>query len=189
MNLVAWGRGIFKPKELTDGPLTLVSSLASSYEDEHLADDVLLSPQLPKSLLPELHAVGATPFELWEAEFPATEAALANAGLTLADIDVIELNEAFAAQALAVMREWKFTDEDMERTNVHGSGISLGHPVGATGVRMPGPLARELHRSGADEPLPPYPAWLDDVLALDPRRVVFAHDEAVWEPSAPGGPG
>jgi glyoxylase-like metal-dependent hydrolase (beta-lactamase superfamily II) len=50
-------------------------------------------------------------------------------------------------------------------------------------------LARELHRSGADEPLPPYPAWLDDVLALDPRRVVFAHDEAVWEPSAPGGPG
>ncbi|GAB3594777.1 MBL fold metallo-hydrolase [Angustibacter peucedani] len=44
-------------------------------------------------------------------------------------------------------------------------------------------LARELHGSGADGPLPAYPSWLDDVLALDPRRVVFAHDEAVWEPS------
>ncbi|KQZ75732.1 acetyl-CoA C-acetyltransferase [Nocardioides sp. Root151] len=80
---------------------------------------------------------------------PATAAALARADLTIADMDVIELNEAFAAQALAVMREWKFTDEDHERTNVHGSGISLGHPVGATGVRMLGTLARELHRRRA----------------------------------------
>jgi acetyl-CoA C-acetyltransferase len=59
---------------------------------------------------------------------------------------VIELNEAFAAQALAVMREWKFTEADHERTNIHGSGISLGHPVGATGTRMVGTLARELTR-------------------------------------------
>ncbi|KRF14804.1 acetyl-CoA C-acetyltransferase [Nocardioides sp. Soil796] len=80
---------------------------------------------------------------------PATAAALARADLTIGDMDVIELNEAFAAQALAVMREWKFTDEDHERTNVHGSGISLGHPVGATGVRMLGTLARELHRRRA----------------------------------------
>jgi acetyl-CoA C-acetyltransferase len=77
---------------------------------------------------------------------PATAAALAQAGLTLADIGVVELNEAFAAQALACMRVWKFTDADHERTNVHGSGISLGHPVGATGIRMLGTLARELHR-------------------------------------------
>lgn len=77
---------------------------------------------------------------------PATEAALGRAGLSLGDMDVIELNEAFAAQALAVMREWKFTEADHERTNVHGSGISLGHPVGATGGRMLGTLARELHR-------------------------------------------
>ncbi|MDY6871827.1 MAG: acetyl-CoA C-acetyltransferase [Actinomycetota bacterium] len=77
---------------------------------------------------------------------PATEVALARAGLDLADIDLIELNEAFAAQVLAVMREWKFTAADMERTNVHGSGISLGHPVGATGGRMLAALARELTR-------------------------------------------
>ena len=80
---------------------------------------------------------------------PATAAALARAGLTLADMDLIELNEAFAAQALAVMREWKFTPADLERTNVHGSGISLGHPVGATGGRMLASLARELQRRGA----------------------------------------
>jgi acetyl-CoA C-acetyltransferase len=80
---------------------------------------------------------------------PATEAALHKAGLQLSDIDVIELNEAFAAQVLAVMREWKFSDADRQRTNVHGSGISLGHPVGATGGRMLATLARELHRRQA----------------------------------------
>ena len=80
---------------------------------------------------------------------PATEVALAKAGITLADVDLIELNEAFAAQALAVTREWKFGKADFERTNVHGSGISLGHPVGATGGRMLATLARELHRCEA----------------------------------------
>ncbi len=80
---------------------------------------------------------------------PATEVALGKAGLQLSDIDLIELNEAFAAQALAVMREWGFTDADRERTNVHGSGISLGHPVGATGGRMLATLARELTRREA----------------------------------------
>jgi acetyl-CoA C-acetyltransferase len=80
---------------------------------------------------------------------PATEVALAKAGLQLSAIDLIELNEAFAAQALAVMREWGFGAADLERTNVHGSGISLGHPVGATGGRMLATLARELNRREA----------------------------------------
>jgi acetyl-CoA C-acetyltransferase len=80
---------------------------------------------------------------------PATEVALAKAGLRLSDIDLIELNEAFAAQALAVMREWNFGAADHDRTNVHGSGISLGHPVGATGGRMLASLARELNRREA----------------------------------------
>ncbi|GAB3692042.1 acetyl-CoA C-acetyltransferase [Nocardiopsis oceani] len=93
-------------------------------------------------------AAGVAPKVMGIGPVPATARALEQAGLDLADIDVIELNEAFAAQALAVMREWKFTAKDLERTNVHGSGISLGHPVGATGTRMVGTLARELDRSG-----------------------------------------
>jgi acetyl-CoA C-acetyltransferase len=92
---------------------------------------------------------GVEPHRMGIGPVPATEAALSRAGLTLADMDVIELNEAFAAQALAVMREWTFTEADRERTNIHGSGISLGHPVGATGVRMLGTLARELRRREA----------------------------------------
>ena len=69
------------------------------------------------------------------------------AGLSLADMDVIELNEAFAAQALAVLREWDLPD-GLDRVNVHGSGISLGHPIGATGGRILTTLLRELDRRG-----------------------------------------
>lgn len=94
-------------------------------------------------------SAGVAPNVMGIGPVPATEAALGKAGLTLSDIDLIELNEAFAAQALAVMREWKFGETDAERTNVHGSGISLGHPVGATGGRMLATLARELTRRGA----------------------------------------
>src|SRR5690242_9351346 len=80
---------------------------------------------------------------------PAVERALRRAGLSLAEIDLIELNEAFAAQVLACTREWKFTEPDFDRLNVNGSGISLGHPVGATGVRILATLLREMDRRGA----------------------------------------
>ena len=76
---------------------------------------------------------------------PATAAALDRAGLTLDDIDLIELNEAFAAQVLACLREWKVDPTD-ERLNPNGSGISLGHPVGATGARILATLAHEARR-------------------------------------------
>jgi acetyl-CoA C-acetyltransferase len=92
---------------------------------------------------------GVSPHVMGIGPVPATEVALAKAGLRLSDIDLIELNEAFAAQALAVMREWNFGAADHERTNVHGSGISLGHPVGATGGRMLATLARELNHREA----------------------------------------
>ena len=92
---------------------------------------------------------GVAPNVMGIGPVPATEVALAKADLQLRDIDLIELNEAFAAQALAVMREWEFGAADHERTNVHGSGISLGHPVGATGCRMLTTLARELDRRQA----------------------------------------
>ncbi|WP_328695220.1 acetyl-CoA C-acetyltransferase [Streptomyces sp. NBC_00342] len=81
---------------------------------------------------------------------PATRTALARAGLTLADLDLIELNEAFAAQVLACTRELGLGEKDHEeRINVNGSGISLGHPVGATGARLLATLTRELHRREA----------------------------------------
>jgi acetyl-CoA C-acetyltransferase len=92
---------------------------------------------------------GVEPARMGIGPVPATVAALARSGLSLDDIDVIELNEAFAAQAPACMQVWEFTAHDRERTNIHGSGISLGHPVGATGVRMLDTLARELHRREA----------------------------------------
>jgi acetyl-CoA C-acetyltransferase len=92
---------------------------------------------------------GVAPNVMGIGPVPATEVALAKASLRMGDIDVIELNEAFAAQALAVMREWRFGARDRNRTNVRGSGISLGHPVGATGGRMLATLARELNRQGA----------------------------------------
>lgn len=94
-------------------------------------------------------SAGVAPDIMGIGPVPSTEVALGKAGLQLSDIDVIELNEAFAAQALAVMREWGFTDADRARTNVYGSGISLGHPVGATGGRMLATLARELNRREA----------------------------------------
>ena len=71
---------------------------------------------------------GVAPNRMGIGPAPSTEKALAHAGLKLADMDLIELNEAFAAQALAVTREWKFAPSDFERMNVNGSGISLGHP-------------------------------------------------------------
>jgi acetyl-CoA C-acetyltransferase len=79
---------------------------------------------------------------------PATAAALERAGLTLDEIGVLEVNEAFAAQVLACLREWKVDPTD-DRLNPNGSGISLGHPVGATGARILATLAHEMHRREA----------------------------------------
>jgi len=92
---------------------------------------------------------GVEPSTMGIGPVPATAAALERAGLSLADMDLIELNEAFAAQVLACTTEWGFGTQDFERLNVHGSGISLGHPVGATGVRMLTTLAREMVRREA----------------------------------------
>ena len=89
---------------------------------------------------------GVPPRTMGIGPVPATAKALARAGLAMSDIDLIELNEAFAAQVLACTREWKFGKEDFDRMNVNGSGISLGHPVGATGGRILATLLREMRR-------------------------------------------
>jgi acetyl-CoA acetyltransferase family protein len=76
---------------------------------------------------------------------PATHQALAKAGLKLSDIDLIEVNEAFAAQYLAVEKDLGL---DRSRTNVNGGAIALGHPLGATGTRLVITVLAELHRRG-----------------------------------------
>jgi acetyl-CoA acetyltransferase family protein len=91
---------------------------------------------------------GVDPSRMGIGPVPATAKALERAGLTLAEMDLIELNEAFAAQVLAVTRAWGLTDDDWERVNVNGSGISLGHPVGATGARILVTASRHLQRTG-----------------------------------------
>ncbi|MEU4839780.1 acetyl-CoA C-acetyltransferase [Nocardia testacea] len=99
----------------------------------------------PLARLASWAVAGVPPRTMGIGPVPATEKALARLGLTLDDMSVIELNEAFAAQTLAVLRNWKIEPED-ERLNPNGSGISLGHPVGATGARILATLLRELDR-------------------------------------------
>ena len=91
---------------------------------------------------------GVAPATMGIGPVPATARALSRAGLKLGDMDLIELNEAFAAQVLACLREWGL-DGAEERLNVNGSGISLGHPVGATGCRILTTMLRELDRRQA----------------------------------------
>lgn len=89
---------------------------------------------------------GVHPSRMGIGPVPATADVLHRLDLTLDQIDLIEINEAFAAQVIACLREWKLTDADYERLNVNGSGISLGHPAGATGGRILATVARELER-------------------------------------------
>jgi acetyl-CoA C-acetyltransferase len=92
---------------------------------------------------------GVAPNVMGIGPVPAAKAALDAAGLGLADMDLIELNEAFAAQVLAVTRAWELGKSDFDRLNVNGSGISLGHPVGATGARILATLLPEMARREA----------------------------------------
>ncbi|MGI6872052.1 acetyl-CoA C-acetyltransferase [Amycolatopsis sp. 3B14] len=92
---------------------------------------------------------GVPPRTMGLGPVPAVAKALDRAGLALSDIELVEINEAFAAQVIACFREWELTDRDLERVNVSGSGISLGHPVGATGARILATLAYEMRRRGA----------------------------------------
>jgi acetyl-CoA C-acetyltransferase len=145
-----------KPVLLKDDPEATVTAGNASGQNDAASMCLVTTPEKADELgltplvrLVSWGVAAVPPNVMGIGPVPATEVALAKAGLQLSDIDLIELNEAFAAQALAVMREWHFGAADRERTNVHGSGISLGHPVGATGGRMLATLARELNRRAA----------------------------------------
>ena len=139
----------------TDAAATVTAGNASGQNDAAAACIVTTPERAAElGLTPLVRLVswaraGVEPSRMGLGPVPATKLAIDRAGLTLADIDLIELNEAFAAQVLAVSREWNFTPDEWERTNVNGSGISLGHPVGATGARILATAARHLHRTDA----------------------------------------
>jgi acetyl-CoA acyltransferase len=90
-------------------------------------------------------SVGVDPAVMGIGPIPATRKALARAGLTVADMDVVEINEAFSSQALACIRELGL---DMARVNLDGGGLAIGHPLGATGARITGKAAALLRREG-----------------------------------------
>jgi acetyl-CoA C-acetyltransferase len=99
----------------------------------------------PRARIHHLSARGADPVWMLTAPIPATAHALAKAGLTIDDIDLFEVNEAFASVVLAWLAE---TDADPARLNVGGGAIALGHPIGATGARLMTTLLHNLERTG-----------------------------------------
>jgi acetyl-CoA acyltransferase len=101
----------------------------------------------PLARIVSMASAGCDPSTMGRGPVPATLKALKRAGLTLADIDYFELNEAFAAQALAVMTELKILDR-MDRVNLKGGAIALGHPLGCSGARITGALAHVLNEQG-----------------------------------------
>jgi acetyl-CoA C-acetyltransferase len=145
-----------RPVLIADDPDATVTAGNASGQNDGAAVCVVTTSERaaelglrPLARLVSWAVAGVAPATMGVGPVPATAAALERAGLRLADIDLIELNEAFAAQVLACTREWGLAAADFDRVNVNGSGISLGHPVGATGGRILATLLRELDRRGA----------------------------------------
>jgi acetyl-CoA C-acetyltransferase len=143
-----------KPVMGRQDPEATVTAGNSSGQNDGAAICIVTHPERARELgleplarLVSWASAGVAPETMGIGPVPASAKALERAGLSLDDMDLIELNEAFAAQVLAVLGEWQLADGD-ERLNVNGSGISLGHPVGATGARILATLLRELRRRG-----------------------------------------
>jgi acetyl-CoA C-acetyltransferase len=139
-----------------DDPGATVTAGNASGQNDGAAVAIVTCPEKaaelglrPLARLVSFGVGGVPPKTMGIGPVPATAKALARAGVDLKDVDLIELNEAFASQVLAVTREWGFGPGDLDRVNVNGSGISLGHPVGATGGRILATLLREMDRRGA----------------------------------------
>jgi acetyl-CoA C-acetyltransferase len=145
-----------KPVRLREDPEATVTAGNASGQNDGAAACVVTTRDnaerlglRPLARLVSWAVAGVHPARMGIGPVPATGAALDRAGLKLGDIDLLELNEAFAAQVLAVTREWGLGSDDFDRLNVNGSGISLGHAVGATGGRILATLLREMDRRQA----------------------------------------
>jgi len=110
-----------------------------------VAEDRLVALKLdPMAFFVSWAVAGCEPSRMGIGPVPATEKLFARTGLSLDQMDLVEVNEAFAAQVLAVLKAWNWHDTD--KLNVNGSGISLGHPIGATGGRIMATMLNELQR-------------------------------------------
>ncbi|MBA4021587.1 MAG: acetyl-CoA C-acyltransferase [Gordonia sp.] len=144
-----------KPIRLKIDPDSTVTAGNASGQNDGAAVCIVTTPEKaaelglrPLARLSSWAVSGVEPARMGIGPVPAVNKVLGRLGLTLDDMDVIELNEAFAAQALAVLQSLQIEAND-ERLNPNGSGISLGHPVGATGARILATLLRELDRRDA----------------------------------------
>ena len=140
-------KGVVRP----DG--TVTAGNASGVNDGAcaliLADEATAAKNglIPKARVVGMATAGVAPRIMGIGPVPATQKVLAQTGLTLAQMDVIELNEAFAAQGLAVLRLLGLNDDDA-RVNAWGGAIALGHPLGASGARLATTAINRLHHSG-----------------------------------------
>ena len=142
-----------KPAFRTDGKGSVTAGNASGLNDGAAALLVASDAGVkqfglsPMARIVSIAVAGVEPRLMGMGPVPATQLALKRAGLTLKDIDVIELNEAFAAQVLACLRELGLKDDD-PRVNANGGAIALGHPLGMSGARLALTGAHELKRTG-----------------------------------------
>ena len=138
-------KGVVRP----DG--TVIAGNASGVNDGTcallLADEAAAALQgfTPRARVVAMATAGVPPRIMGMDSAPATRKVLALTGLSLPDLDVIELNEAFAAQGLAVLRDLGLADDD-PRVNANGGAIALGHPLGASGARLAATAVNQLHR-------------------------------------------
>ena len=122
--------------QISDGSAALLVASARAVKEHGLT---------PRARVHHISALGDDPIMMLTAPIPATERALKKTGLTIDDIDLVEINEAFAPVVLAWLAE---TGADPARVNVNGGAIALGHPLGATGARLMTSLLAELDRTG-----------------------------------------
>ena len=144
-----------QPVRLGVDPQATVTAGNASGQNDGAAACIVTSWEKAESLglkplgrLVSWAVAGVEPERMGYGPVRAVERALGRSGLGWKDIDLLELNEAFAAQVLACAAGWGLSGGDFGRLNVNGSGISLGHPVGATGVRILTTMLRELDRRG-----------------------------------------
>jgi 3-oxoadipyl-CoA thiolase len=123
---------------VNDGSCALLIASESALKTHHLSPRARIVGMATAGVLPRIMGIGPA---------PATQKVLALTGLSMNQIDVIELNEAFAAQGIAVLRELGLSDDDA-RVNPNGGAIALGHPLGASGARLVTTAVNQLHVTG-----------------------------------------